>query len=207
MQFYSKSGRQLIGSLNAASNISGVLTDTVSFSALLHKYRALSLWDFASAAPYVKMDMNPLVLGSAPPPSLSFLFAVKLVNEGQVSFIQSYPLLNQVSFKDSEGPFQRFLCKTLTLFTFPSSLYSLWLSLSLHHAAMTEIWSTKTPSFSRSTSLSEDQRPQEFWWQRNTSFATPLPASVAEEPYFSLVPNPLSIPLHFEGLNSSIEKC
>jgi selenocysteine lyase/cysteine desulfurase len=63
LQFYSKSGRQLIGSLNAASNISGVLTDTVSFSALLHKYRALSLWDFASAAPYVKMDMNPLVLG------------------------------------------------------------------------------------------------------------------------------------------------
>ena len=67
LQFYSKSGRQLIGSLNAASNISGVLTDTVSFSALLHKYRALSLWDFASAAPYVKIDMNPLVLGSAPP--------------------------------------------------------------------------------------------------------------------------------------------
>ncbi|CAI8057898.1 hypothetical protein GBAR_LOCUS31511, partial [Geodia barretti] len=29
LQFYSKSGRQLIGSLNAASNISGVLTDKV----------------------------------------------------------------------------------------------------------------------------------------------------------------------------------
>ena len=61
-QHYSQSGRQLIGSLNAASNITGVLTDTLSFSALLHKYGALSFWDFASAAPYVKMDMNPLVV-------------------------------------------------------------------------------------------------------------------------------------------------
>ena len=62
MQHYSGSGRQLIGSLNAASNITGVLTDTLSFSALLHKYGALSLWDYASAAPYIKMDMNPMVL-------------------------------------------------------------------------------------------------------------------------------------------------
>ena len=54
--------RQLIGSLNAASNITGVLTDTVKFSALLHKYGALSFWDFATAAPYLKMDMNPLVV-------------------------------------------------------------------------------------------------------------------------------------------------
>ena len=52
----------MIGSLNAASNITGVLTDTLSFSALLHKYGALSFWDYASAAPYVKMDMNPLVV-------------------------------------------------------------------------------------------------------------------------------------------------
>jgi selenocysteine lyase/cysteine desulfurase len=62
LQHYSGSGRQLIGSLNAASNITGVLTDTLASSALLHKYGALSLWDFASAAPYVRMDMNPLVL-------------------------------------------------------------------------------------------------------------------------------------------------
>ena len=62
LQFYSGSGRQLIGSLNAASNISGVLTDTLSFSSLLHKWGALALWDFASAAPYVKMDMNPVGL-------------------------------------------------------------------------------------------------------------------------------------------------
>ena len=62
VQYYGGSGRQLIGSLSAASNITGVLGDTLSLSALLHKYGALSLWDYASAAPYVKMDMNPLVV-------------------------------------------------------------------------------------------------------------------------------------------------
>ena len=61
-QHYSKTGRQLIGSLNAASNITGVLTDTVSFSSLLHKYGALSFWDYATAALYIEMDMNPLVV-------------------------------------------------------------------------------------------------------------------------------------------------
>jgi selenocysteine lyase/cysteine desulfurase len=29
----------------------------------LHKYNALAFWDYASAAPYVKIDMNPLVDG------------------------------------------------------------------------------------------------------------------------------------------------
>ena len=49
----------MIGALNAGSNITGVLTNTSAFSALLHKYKALAFWDFAAAAPYVKIDMNP----------------------------------------------------------------------------------------------------------------------------------------------------
>lgn len=59
LECYSKTGRQLIGALNAASNITGVLTDTDAFSALLHRYRALAFWDYATAAPYVSIDMNP----------------------------------------------------------------------------------------------------------------------------------------------------
>ena len=39
----------LIGALNAASNITGVLTDTNAFSAMLHTYGALALWDYATA--------------------------------------------------------------------------------------------------------------------------------------------------------------
>ena len=57
-QHYSGSGRQLIGALNAGSNVTGVLTDTDAFSALLHKYGALAFWDYAAAAPYVNIDMN-----------------------------------------------------------------------------------------------------------------------------------------------------
>ena len=57
-QHYSGSGRQLIAALNAGSNITGVLTDTDKFSALLHSYGALAFWDYAAAAPYVNIDMN-----------------------------------------------------------------------------------------------------------------------------------------------------
>ena len=58
IQHYSGSGRQLIGALNAGSNVTGVLTDTDAFSALLHKYGALAFWDYAAAAPYINIDMN-----------------------------------------------------------------------------------------------------------------------------------------------------
>ncbi|KAL6047945.1 Aminotransferase, variant 2 [Balamuthia mandrillaris] len=52
-----------MGSFSAASNVTGILTDTNKVSALLHKYGALAFWDYASAAPYVKIDMNPVVPG------------------------------------------------------------------------------------------------------------------------------------------------
>eukprot|EP01083_Nonionella_stella_P089125 248651_1 len=48
-----------IGSFSAASNITGMLEDTESVTAMLHRHGALSFWDYASAAPYVKIDMNP----------------------------------------------------------------------------------------------------------------------------------------------------
>jgi selenocysteine lyase/cysteine desulfurase len=53
-------GRSLkIGSFSAASNVTGVKTDTVAVAALLHAHGALSFWDYAAAAPYVAIDMNP----------------------------------------------------------------------------------------------------------------------------------------------------
>ena len=42
-------GRLMIGALSAASNITGVLTNTNAFSALLHKCKALAFWDYATA--------------------------------------------------------------------------------------------------------------------------------------------------------------
>jgi selenocysteine lyase/cysteine desulfurase len=53
-------GRALrIGSFSAASNVTGIITDTDRISSLLHAHGALSFWDFAAAGPYVDIDMNP----------------------------------------------------------------------------------------------------------------------------------------------------
>ncbi|MEZ4318261.1 MAG: aminotransferase class V-fold PLP-dependent enzyme [Myxococcota bacterium] len=47
-----------IGSFSAASNVTGIGSDTRNASRLLHKHGALSFWDFAAAGPYVKIEMN-----------------------------------------------------------------------------------------------------------------------------------------------------
>ncbi len=47
-----------IGSFSAASNVTGIGTDTRAVSALLHRHGALSFWDFAAAGPYVQIEMN-----------------------------------------------------------------------------------------------------------------------------------------------------
>ena len=49
---------RLIGSFSAASNVTGIMTDTNAVSALLHRYGALALWDYAAAAPYIEIDMG-----------------------------------------------------------------------------------------------------------------------------------------------------
>ncbi len=47
-----------IGSFSAASNVTGILSDTSAISSLLHRHRALTFWDFAAAAPYVEIEMG-----------------------------------------------------------------------------------------------------------------------------------------------------
>jgi selenocysteine lyase/cysteine desulfurase len=47
-----------IGSFSAASNVTGILADTDRVAALLHRHRALSLWDYTAAAPYVPIRMG-----------------------------------------------------------------------------------------------------------------------------------------------------
>ncbi|MEY4348401.1 MAG: hypothetical protein RIS43_820, partial [Actinomycetota bacterium] len=48
-----------IGSFSAASNVTGIVTDSNAISKLLHSYGALAFWDFAAAGPYIDIDMNP----------------------------------------------------------------------------------------------------------------------------------------------------
>lgn len=49
----------LIGSFSAASNVTGIVSDTHGITRLLHRYGALAFWDFAAAAPYVQIEMCP----------------------------------------------------------------------------------------------------------------------------------------------------
>ena len=46
-----------IGSFSAASNVTGIVSDTFAISTLLHEHGALSFWDFAAAAPYIDIEM------------------------------------------------------------------------------------------------------------------------------------------------------
>ncbi|XP_071940981.1 uncharacterized protein [Antedon mediterranea] len=50
----------LIGCFSAASNVTGITTDTLAITSLLHEFGALSFWDYATAAPYLDIDMNPI---------------------------------------------------------------------------------------------------------------------------------------------------
>jgi len=52
-------GRALkIGTFSAASNVTGIITDTDAVSALLHRHGALACFDYASAGPYLPIDMT-----------------------------------------------------------------------------------------------------------------------------------------------------
>ncbi|MGZ6746249.1 MAG: aminotransferase class V-fold PLP-dependent enzyme [Nocardioides sp.] len=49
-----------IGSFSAASNVTGIVSDTAGIATLLHEHGALSFWDFAAAAPYIDISMRPV---------------------------------------------------------------------------------------------------------------------------------------------------
>lgn len=77
-------GRPLkIGSFSAASNVTGIVSDTRAIASLLHRHGALSLWDFAAAAPYVDIDMSPKN-GSADYKDAIFISPHKLIDRKSV---------------------------------------------------------------------------------------------------------------------------
>jgi len=47
-----------IGSFSAASNVTGITSDVRGIAELLHEHGALSFWDFAACAPYVRIDVS-----------------------------------------------------------------------------------------------------------------------------------------------------
>ena len=47
-----------IGSFSACSNLTGTLSDDLAITAILHKYGALSVWDYATGASYLNNNMS-----------------------------------------------------------------------------------------------------------------------------------------------------
>lgn len=54
-----------IGSFSAASNVTGIASDTRAISSLLHAHGALSFWDYAAAGPYVQISMTEDAINAA----------------------------------------------------------------------------------------------------------------------------------------------
>lgn len=70
--------RLRIGSFSAASNVTGIISDSRAVTALLHQHGALSFWDYAAAAPYMPIQMNGAGSGAAPKDAV-FISPHKLV--------------------------------------------------------------------------------------------------------------------------------
>ena len=47
-----------IGAFSAASNVTGIVSDTSAVTRLLHEHDAIAVWDFAAAGPYVDIVMD-----------------------------------------------------------------------------------------------------------------------------------------------------
>ncbi|KAK3597171.1 hypothetical protein CHS0354_003665 [Potamilus streckersoni] len=59
LKFWKERKRNLLVSMSAASNITGIKTDTVAVAKIAHKHGALVAFDFAAGGPYLTIDMNP----------------------------------------------------------------------------------------------------------------------------------------------------
>lgn len=54
LQAHCQTHELILGCFSAASNVTGIITDTKPVAALLHHYGALSFWDYATAGELTK---------------------------------------------------------------------------------------------------------------------------------------------------------
>ena len=72
-----------IGSFSAASNVTGILSDTEAIAALLHSHGALSFWDYAAAAPYVPIRVRESAPGAGDHKDAVFISPHKFIGGPQ----------------------------------------------------------------------------------------------------------------------------
>lgn len=62
---YSETNSKLIGLFSGVSRLTGILSDDVATTILLHQYNAISLWDCSSSASSAQLNTNPTLSGAA----------------------------------------------------------------------------------------------------------------------------------------------
>ena len=85
---YEKTCKLMIGSFSACSNITGVLSPVNKIAALLHRHGALAFFDYATAGPYVDIDMNPVVIGDDAPLCTKMLCSCHLISTSVVQILR-----------------------------------------------------------------------------------------------------------------------
>ena len=94
-------GRPLMGSFSAASNVTGAITDTRAVARLLHQHGALAFFDFAAAAPHCEIDMR---LGEPDGFDAVFISAHKLVGgPGAPGILMFDPALYRLRVPSTAG--------------------------------------------------------------------------------------------------------
>jgi selenocysteine lyase/cysteine desulfurase len=73
----------LVGAFSAASNVTGILTDTDRLAALLHRHGALSVWDYSAPAPYLHIRMAASAPGAGDHKDAVFFSPHKLIGGPQ----------------------------------------------------------------------------------------------------------------------------
>lgn len=58
LQFWKEKRRHILVCISAASNVTGIITNTDDVATLAHKHGALVAFDYAGGGPYLKIDMN-----------------------------------------------------------------------------------------------------------------------------------------------------
>ncbi|XP_028766085.1 uncharacterized protein LOC114723983 [Neltuma alba] len=58
LEAYKNTGRPILGSFSACSNVTGIYSDTRAIARLLHQCNGFACFDFAASGPYVEIDMR-----------------------------------------------------------------------------------------------------------------------------------------------------
>lgn len=61
---YSETNSKLIGLFSGVSRLTGILSDDVATTILLHQYNAISLWDCSASASSAQLNVNPALPGA-----------------------------------------------------------------------------------------------------------------------------------------------